>query len=504
MKKRFALLISSCLVLVVICAPAIARDAEIVNESRLQALIKKGGKVPVIVTMRVDKYSDLANASANYKPDNPAIDKAHPNPDALLTSSIKKTAENIHTMLPANSYKFKRSFQFLPAMALSVNQKALQALAANPRVEKIYEDKLTKLPPITPATSSEISSPQLNQSTPLIGATAAWSMGYTGKGTYVAILDTGVRASHEMFVGKNFVEACYSSNNPFYPSTTVCPNGLEAQIGPGAAAPRAGSHGTHVAGIAAGKNAGYSPGEAYRGVAPDADIIAVQVFSEFNGPICAEIGETVPCHLTFDSDQISGLDYVYSLRNSFTIGAVNMSLGSGEHNTYCDYDDALLNTIIGQLRSAKIATVIATGNNGFCGYVSSPSCISSAVSVGASDYNDIEALYNNYHPTLQEFFAPGSAILSATAINNSSYASWSGTSMATPHVAGAFALFRGAFPAAGVTTIEQTLKKTGKSLRGLCPGATAIPRINVDLAIQQSPVRNILPFQLLLLKPNER
>ncbi|MBM9605769.1 S8 family peptidase [Desulfopila inferna] len=504
MKKRFALLISICLVLVFICAPAIASDAKIVNGSRLQALIKKGGKVPVIVTMRVDKYNDLANASANYRPDNPARDKAHPNPDALLTSSIKNTAENIHTMLPANSYKFKRSFQFLPAMALSVNQKALQALAANPRVEKIYEDELTKLPPITPATSSEISSPQLNQSTPLIGATDAWSMGYTGKGTYVAILDTGVRSSHEMFVGKNFVEACYSSYypDPFYLATPVCPNGGTAQTGQGAAAPRAGSHGTHVAGIAAGNNAGYSPGEAYRGVAPDADIIAVQVFTQFNGPICTELGATAPCHLTSSSDQISGLEFVYSLRNNYTVGAVNMSIGGGGTDLPCDDDHR--KTMIDLLRSAKIATVIATGNDGFCGGVSSPACISSAVSVGASDKNDIEALYNNYHPTLQEFFAPGSAILSATAVNNSSYAVWSGTSMATPHVTGAFALFRGAFPAAGVTTIEQTLKKTGKSLRGLCPGATAIPRINVDLAIQQSPVRMVLPFQLLLLKPNER
>jgi subtilisin family serine protease len=160
-----------------------------------------------------------------------------------------------------------------------------------------------------------------------------------------------------------------------------------------------------------------------------------------------------------------------------------MSLGGGAYDSSCDLDPR--KTIIDQLRAAKIATVIATGNNGPCNYVAAPSCISSAISVGASDKNDSEASYNNYHPSLQDFFAPGSEILSATSTTNSSYESWNGTSMATPHIAGAVALLRGAFPEAGVTKIEGALKKHGTNLIGLCQGATAIPRINVDVTIQK-------------------
>jgi subtilisin family serine protease len=486
MRRKPTFCFSFCFIILISVSTALAQG-KIVDESHIRSVLDKRGMIPVIVTFHVEEWRNLAGASAMRRSTVAKNGSMAPGPDAALSSAIGSAAADVTRSMPAGSYTLKRTFSIVPATALSVNEQALEALAANPRVAAIQEDRLSAIPPITAEalTSLDIFAPQLNQSTPLIGADSTWTMGYTGEGVFVAVLDTGVLTSHEMFAGKTFVEACFSTNysNGIYTSTTVCPNGETTQFGPGAAAPTAGSHGTHVAGIAAGNNPGYSPTAASRGVAPEADIIAVQVFSEFDEALCDAFSEPAPCYLSFSSDQISGLEYVYSLRNSYTIGSVNMSLGGGAHSEHCDTDMA--KPIIDQLRQANIATVIATGNNGFCGFVGAPSCISSAVAVGASDKDDIEASYNNYHPTLQELFAPGSSILSATSTSDSSYESWSGTSMATPHVAGAFALLRQAFPEETVDKMEAALRKNGSSITGTCPGALPIPRINVDRAIDR-------------------
>ena len=106
---------------------------------------------------------------------------------------------------------------------------------------------------------------------------------------------------------------------------------------------------------------------------------------------------------------------------------------------------------IDNLRSVGIATAIATGNDEWCGYVSSPACISSSVAVGASSDSDVEAIFNNWHPTMQRLFAPGVSIYSSIGDSDTSYGDKSGTSMATPHVAGAWALIKQAIPAGSVT-----------------------------------------------------
>ena len=122
-------------------------------------------------------------------------------------------------------------------------------------------------------------------------------------------------------------------------------------------------HGTHVAGIAAGQT---SP-VGFDGVARGANIIAVQVFSRLhdstgNTP-CANAERSSPCALSFTSDQMQALEYVYNLRNTLNIAAVNMSLGGGKHTSACDSD--ALKPIIDNLPAAGIATVIAAGNKGY-------------------------------------------------------------------------------------------------------------------------------------------
>lgn len=243
-------------------------------------------------------------------------------------------------------------------------------------------------------------------------------------------------------------------------------------------------HGTHVSGIAAGNYGTLA------GIAKNAGIIAVQVFTKFTPSDC---GTSYSCVMSWTSDQLAGLDYIYSIRGSYRIAAVNMSLGSGGYSSFCDSDSR--KAAIDNLRSAGIATAIATGNNGYCNYVSAPGCISSAVSVGSSTDSDLESSFNNWSPTLQRLFAPGSSIYSSTGASDSSYASWNGTSMATPHVTGAWAILKQALASGSVTDFLNWLRTTGASIKSVCDSySQAIPRIRVDKALQQF-VKFVLTLQ---------
>ena len=134
-----------------------------------------------------------------------------------------------------------------------------------------------------------------------------------------------------------------------------------------------------------------------------------------------------------------------------------MSLGGGLYYSACE--DNVLKSIIDDLKAAGVATIIASGNDAVTGAVSSPGCISTAITVGATNKSDAIAWYSNEHKTMVDLLAPGSSINSSIPPN--SYAYYSGTSMATPHVTGAFAAIRSHLPNATVDDIESALKVSG-------------------------------------------
>lgn len=329
----------------------------------------------------------------------------------------------------------------LPYIVAEVNSEQLRTMYADPQFAEWSEDKLAF--------------PTLAQSAPLIQAPQVWALGGRGAGQAVAILDTGVDRTHPFLAGRVVAEACFSTASAANGSTSVCPNGQAAQTGAGAAAPCAPSgceHGTHVAGIAAGKGPDFS------GVAPDADVIAVQVFSRFTGAAC---GGVSPCVASFTSDQIRALDFILQQAGQRPVASANMSLGGGRSTTACDND--LTKPVIDQLRAAGVAVAIASGNEGFRDSVSFPSCISSAVTVGATSKQDQLADFSNCGPQV-DLHAPGVGINSSVPGNR--FASLSGTSMATPHVAGAFASLKSLHPTASVDAIEAALKSTGLDVGG--------------------------------------
>jgi subtilisin family serine protease len=353
-----------------------------------------------------------------------------------------------------------KRFDFVPFMALEVNPDEFLALTSSPDIDFIQEDV-----PVPPT---------LMDSVPLIGGIGGTFSGASGAGQVVAILDSGVDRNHPFLAGKVIEEACYSTTDTFYPATTLCPNGLSSMIGSGAAALcGAGGcyHGTHVAGIAAGANAGFS------GVAKDAAIIAIQVFSKFTSTTYC--GATVPCVMSFTSDQISAMNRVYDLRNTYSIAAVNLSLGGDSSSGYCDSTNAAQKSAIDTLRGVGIATVIASGNSSSSSSISEPACISTAISVGATTKSDVVASYSNSAAILN-LLAPGSSIYSS--MPGTGYAYLSGTSMATPHVTGAWAVLKSAKPTATVTEVLNALTATGVSIRDT-RNTLVKPRIKLDAAV---------------------
>ncbi len=397
---------------------------------------------------------------------------------------IAQAQQSLLNRLQANNRESVKRFQYIPYLAMEVSGEELEQLKQAPEVFQIQEDIADR--------------PSLIDSTRIVGADAAWASGFTGAGQTVAVLDTGVDSTHPALNGGKVVsEACFSSTTTSggVNFTSVCPGGANSTAAGSGVNCAAGvdgcDHGTHVAGIAAGRTVTKSDGQTISGVARDANVIAIQVFSS-KASDCGT--DTAPCARSFVSDQISGLERVLTLANMvdgggnplFRIAAVNMSLGGGMNAAACDGDSR--KTAIDNLRSLGIATVIASGNDGFTNAMGAPACISTAVSVGSTNKDDNVRASSNVTPFLS-LFAPGGSIESSipgTSVD--SYGFKSGTSMAAPHVAGAWAVFK-ASPGHGndaVGTVLTQFQNTGVPItdtRGAMPTNTTRPRLRLDSAL---------------------
>ncbi|GII93547.1 S8 family peptidase [Sinosporangium siamense] len=365
----------------------------------------------------------------------------------------------------------------------TVDKATLAELKTDDRVKAIYKDELSK--------------PTLDASTKLIGSDRANKAGWTGKGSTIAIIDTGIDRDHPFFAGRIKGEACFSTNDPEWQAVSLCPNGEQAQTGPGAADAETAQcmvggeskcyHGTHVAGIAAGKKTGNAPAN---GVAPEAGILPIQVFSRFNGPVCAQQGVASPCFLSFISDQKRALQYVDEVHAGLNVIAANMSLGGGpKYTVHCT--GAALEPEIVWLTQFGVSTVISSGNNSHEDGVVNPGCIEAAVTVGATDDHDTPAAFGN-RGHLLDLFAPGVAINSA--LTGNTYGPISGTSMAAPHVAGALALLRQAYPSTPTEKLVEKLQTTGKKIEyRSSEKPVTTPRIDLVAALPPMPTASPTP-----------
>jgi uncharacterized repeat protein (TIGR01451 family) len=443
---RYALVVLALLALVIILGndrSQLAAAGPVVLSEELREQLAEYGEIPIIITLDVASHQRLQAEGPGSVLDLAEIDR-------VSRDIVSVTDGVLDRLAVANVSQIKR-YDHFPFLAMIVDEAALEALAADQLVIDIALDV-----PVPPA---------MDDTLPLIGANNTHFLNYTGRGWSIAILDTGVQKSHPALAGKVISEACYSSNVPSQGASSLCPGGAISSTASNSALNCSSGitgcdHGTHVAGIAAR-------------VAPSSWLIPIQVFSRFTDgsgiTFCRDANRTSPCTLSYTSDQVKALDRVWQLHvtsSSINVAAANMSLGGGFHTSPCDnlaqYNN--LRIAIDQLRSVNVATVIAAGNSGYRNAMAAPACLTSAISVAASDKSNLIASFSNIS-SLTTLIAPGTPILAPVPTSMTPiYQAKGGTSMAAPHVAGAIATFKEARPNATVPQIVTALTTTGPTI----------------------------------------
>ncbi|MFE9654294.1 S8 family peptidase [Micromonospora sp. NPDC006431] len=303
-----------------------------------------------------------------------------------------------------------------------MSERQARRLAADPRVAYVQQDA------VFTSTATQTSPPSWGldridqRNRPLSGS---YTYNTTASNVKVYIIDTGIRTSHTDFGGR----AAWGTNTTGDGNNTDC-NG----------------HGTHVAGTVGG---------ASYGVAKGVSLIAVKVLN------CSGSGST--------SGVVAGIDWVTAQKNSNPSQPMvaNMSLGGGADTTL---DNAVRRSI-----AAGVTYAIAAGNGNFLGLPqnacnSSPARVLEAVTVSATDSTDKKASWGNYG-TCVDLFAPGVDITSSWNSGDSGTNTISGTSMATPHVAGAAALYLANNPSASPATVASAINSNATTGVVSSPGS---------------------------------
>ncbi|WP_421786353.1 S8 family peptidase [Hyphobacterium sp.] len=343
-----------------------------------------------------------------------------------------------------------RTFRYTPAMVLMLNSAELGRLRANPRVIQVQSDGLDR--------------PHLNQTLQQIDVFSVHRAGLRGGNSVIAVLDTGIHYDHPAFEGRILDSACFSTTSSADSSTSLCINEASSDTLSAEAAQACETvgnnneciHGTHVASIAAGAaNRQSELGPYYLdGVAPESGLIPIQVFSSFRDPeLC---GSQLQCVLSYRSDQLAALEWLYNNRESTGLSVINMSLGGEVESGACPTD--IRASIIATMRAQRIATVVATGNQGSYTGVSAPACIEETIAVAGVSSSNIQSGNSGY---LTDVTAPNRVTAAGDPASGNLTLSLSGTSMAAPHVAGAVAVLMTEVPDATVDAIELALEQTG-------------------------------------------
>jgi subtilisin family serine protease len=307
--------------------------------------------------------------------------------------------------------------------AARLTEQQLAAVRADPRVDYVEADQ--PMYATTTQSGATWGLDRIDQRNLPLSTTYSYTADGTGVNAY--IIDTGIRFSHAEFGGRAV-------------------SGFDAVDG--GSADDCHGHGTHVAGTVGGST---------YGVAKNVHLVAVRVLD------CGGSGTT--------AGVIAGVDWVTA--NHVSPAVANMSLGGGASTTL---DNAVANSI-----ASGVTFALAAGNGNFLGIAvnacnSSPARVPSAITVGATDNADKKASFSNYGSCL-DLFAPGVNITSSWYSSDTATNTISGTSMASPHVAGVAALYLQGNPSATPATVAGALVANATTGKVTSPGTGSPNRL---------------------------
>ena len=287
---------------------------------------------------------------------------------------------------------------------------------------------------------------QMNDVNEIHDVTQVWQdTGYTGTGSVVAIIDTGIDSDH---VGLDDIDDDNNTNDPkviaFYDpvNTPELTNGTEVKAYDDQ------GHGTHCAGITAGTGA---PDYQYKGVAPMAQLVGVKVLDSGGSGSFATV--------------MAGMEWTVEKRHIFNIRAASMSLGGPGAIEWTSSEEESVNRMGNEMMREGVALFIAAGNSAFSAQIGTPGSAEDVITVGSLDKNTAIAVYSSQGPTEEGRVKPniafvGSSVMAPDYNTGDGYTSKSGTSMATPGAAGLAALMYQANPDLSPFDIRNIMQET--------------------------------------------
>ncbi|MEA0925368.1 S8 family peptidase [Xanthomonas campestris] len=351
----------------------------------------------------------------------------------------------------------------------------MRQLAADPNVQSVEVDQILHAT-LTPNDTRLSEQWAFGTTNAGLNIRPAWDKA-TGSGTVVAVIDTGITSHADLnaniLAGYDFISDATTARDGNGRDSNAADEGdwyAANECGAGIPAASSSWHGTHVAGTVAAvtNNTTGVAGTAY-----GAKVVPVRVLGKCGGSL-SDIADAI---VWASGGTVSGIP-----ANANPAEVINMSLGGGG-----SCSTTMQNAINGAV-SRGTTVVVAAGNDASNVSGSLPANCASVIAVAATTSAGAKASYSNFGTGI-DVSAPGSSILSTlnsgtTTPGSASYASYNGTSMASPHVAGVVALVQSVAPTALTpAAVETLLKNTARALPGACSGGCGAGIVNADAAV---------------------